>query len=78
MDLHRRLFVKDPVALRAFDGARLVLVADRVLRRLLDYDMLIPLRLPAKFISAIHYYAQINLAWKAKWRPSKRRYSRNL
>ena len=53
MDLHRRLLVEDPVALRAFDGARLVLVS-RVLGRLLDYDMLIPFRVPAKVMSLIH------------------------
>ena len=52
--LHGRLLVEDPVALRAFDGARLVLVADRVLRRLLDYDMLIPFRVPAKVMSFHH------------------------
>ena len=47
MDLHRRMFVEDHVALRAFDSARLVPVALRFRRvfssRLLDDDMLRPL-----------------------------------
>ena len=49
VDLHRRLFVENHVALRAFDSAGLVPVALRfrggfIISRLLDDDVLRPLR----------------------------------